>query len=338
VKSRLRALLRTRSGHGRRTVVLPLAALAAGAALVLTFGTNPASAIASPSSCTVPTGTLSPADLPAGTSAVGCSLVGRVVRKNGLGVTVPAPGETVSISRTLASGEGLEFELAVSPDGVITFPLEDGTSDVTTVEAAADPAACSDGKYSTADRKEYGTYNWYIGDGAMPAGLTQSAAAHYFEDAVNNITDSYNDCGLTDTVSAKESYQGTTTYEADINSSGDCTSRDHKSTWDAGNLPSNTVAETCAFTKSMPGVKNDLLEADVRYNTSDYRFTNNPASSCSDLYDVRSVGTHEAGHVFGLKDLGSGHAGLTMYKDSFTCSTAARTLGRGDVLGLRSIY
>ncbi|GLY30805.1 matrixin family metalloprotease [Kineosporia sp. NBRC 101731] len=88
-----------------------------------------------------------------------------------------------------------------------------------------------------------------------------------------------------------------------------------------------------------PGIKNDLLEADVRYNTNDHNFTNNGASgSCSAQYDVRSVGTHEAGHVFGMGHVGSGHDNLTMYTKSFYCDTRARTLGKGDVLGLRSIY
>ncbi|WP_370880927.1 hypothetical protein [Streptomyces africanus] len=38
------------------------------------------------------------------------------------------------------------------------------------------------------------------------------------------------------------------------------------------------------------------------------------------------------GHV------GSGHENLTMYTNSSTCNTKARTLGKGDVLALRSIY
>lgn len=88
----------------------------------------------------------------------------------------------------------------------------------------------------------------------------------------------------------------------------------------------------------MPGVKNDLREADVRYDTTDFGFTNSPTCSCSNKYDIRSVGTYEAGHVFGMGHVGAGHENLTMYINSFKCSTKARTLGKGDVLGLRSIY
>jgi hypothetical protein len=228
----------------------------------------------------------------------------------------------------------------VARDGTISYPTSQTVAPKASagVAALASPSACSDGAYSTNDLKEYGTYNWYIGDGGMPGGLTRSAAQTAFADAINNITGSYNSCGLSDTVGASSSYQGTTTYEADMNASGDCTDRDGQSTWDAGDLPSGTVAQTCWWSVPSPGIKNDLIEADVRYNTHDYNFTNSPTSSCSNLYDIRSVGTHEAGHVFGMGHVGSGHSELTMYTNSFTCTTKARTLGKGDVEGLRSIY
>jgi hypothetical protein len=103
-------------------------------------------------------------------------------------------------------------------------------------------------------------------------------------------------------------------------------------------LKNGVVATTCSWTWPTPGVKNDLREADVRFNTHDYDFTNRVTSSCSNKYDVRSVGTHEAGHIFGLKDIYGSHSNLTMCGSSIECSTRARTLGKGDVLGLRSIY
>ena len=203
--------------------------------------------------------------------------------------------------------------------------------------AAASPGECVDQAYYANDLKEYDVYNWYIGDGGMPGGLSTSAAASAFADAINNITGSTNNCSYSDQVSAQSAYKGTTTYEADINSSGICTDRDGKSTWDAGNLATGTVAATCTYSLSIPGAKNDLREADVRYNTTEYNFDND-MSSCSNAYDIRSVGTHEAGHVFGMGHVGSGHSELTMFTNSFICTAKARTLGVGDVLGLRSTY
>ncbi|MBW8792700.1 MAG: matrixin family metalloprotease [Streptomyces sp.] len=81
-----------------------------------------------------------------------------------------------------------------------------------------------------------------------------------------------------------------------------------------------------------------MREADVRFDTADHDFTNKPTASCSNKYDVRSVGTHEAGHVFGLKDIYGAHDNLTMCGSSILYSTRARTLAKGDVLGLRNIY
>ncbi|MFE6625187.1 matrixin family metalloprotease [Streptomyces sp. NPDC057740] len=198
--------------------------------------------------------------------------------------------------------------------------------------------ACSDGAYTTADQKEYGTYNWYIGDGGMPGGLSRTDAKWAFYDAIDNITESYNNCGYGDSVGAKMNFLSETSREAGIDSSSSCTDNDGLSVWDAGNLKNDVVATTCSWTWPTPGVKNDLREADVRFNTHDVDFTNKPTSSCSNKYDIRSVGTHEAGHVFGLGHVGSGHENLTMYTRSLKCKTIARTLGKGDVLGLRSIY
>ncbi|GGX18083.1 hypothetical protein [Streptomyces lomondensis] len=101
-------------------------------------------------------------------------------------------------------------------------------------DALAAPGARSDGAYSTADRKEYGTYNWYIGDGGMPGGLSRTDAKWAFYDAINNLTDSYNNCGYGDSVGAKTNFLSQTNCEADINSSFKCTDRDELSTWDAG--------------------------------------------------------------------------------------------------------
>ncbi|MFH8470933.1 hypothetical protein [Streptomyces sp. NPDC017991] len=172
----------------------------------------------------------------------------------------------------------------------------------------------------------------------MPGALSRDDAMWAFRDAIDNITDSHNNCGYSDTVGAKANWLAKTSREASVNSTGQCTVQDELSVWDAGNLKSSAVATTCSYTWSMPGIKNDLREADVRFNTHDFDFTNKPTSSCSNEYDIRSVGTHEAGHIFGLGHVGAGHSNLTMYTNSFTCKTIARTLGKGEVLALRGIY
>lgn len=253
-----------------------------------------------------------------------------------------------SVDSSVASSDAADSLTPTTTTGDVALEA-DGTdadasdssegSEVAEVDVAAVPGACSDGTYATADRKEYGIYNWYIGDGGLPAGMSHDDAISVFYDALDAIVRSYNNCGYVDQVDVhRANYLDKTSYEADINTSSQCTARDGLSTWDGGDLKNGVVATTCSWTWPTPGVKNDLREADVRYNTHDYDFTNRVTSSCSNKFDVRSVGTHEAGHIFGLKDVYGAHGNLTMYGSSIECSTAARTLGKGDVLGLRSIY
>ncbi|PKT71396.1 hypothetical protein CW362_19390 [Streptomyces populi] len=75
-------------------------------------------------------------------------------------------------------------------------------------------------------------------------------------------------------------------------------------------------------------MKNDLCEADTRFDTHDNDFTNKPTASCANKYDTRSVGTHEAEHLFGLKDISGAHSSLTMYENSTLRSAKTRTLGK----------
>nr|WP_237330025.1 matrixin family metalloprotease [Streptomyces sp. BA2] len=272
-----------------------------------------------------------------------CEAVGRVVSFGGAGLTVPEPGMGVSVDGLAVSGGPEHFQLEVSADGFITYPGQYETRKA--VESAtslksSDPNACADAAYSIYDYVERDAYVWHIGDGGMPGALSRSAAQIAFLDAINNITDSYNDCGLTDDVSVSQRYSGTTSYEGDYaRGSLTCTERDKVSTWDAGDLNSNVLAGACVWYAIVDGVPADVIEADVRYNTADFDFTNNPRrETCKNKYDMRAVGTHEAGHIFGLAHVSDGHSDLTMYTNSFICNAKARTLGKGDVLGLRRKY
>ncbi|MFI9760824.1 matrixin family metalloprotease [Streptomyces sp. NPDC051963] len=238
----------------------------------------------------------------------------------------------------IADPEGDASEAEADTGAEAVDPADDTSPLMEEVEALSSSAPCSDGAYTKKDLKEYGTYNWYIGDGGMPAGLSRTDAKWAIYDAIDNITDSYNNCGYSDQVGAKTNFLSETSREASINSSSGCGDNDGISVWDAGDLKDSHVAYTCSWHWVYPGAANDLREADVRFNTHDKDFTNVVRSNCSNKFDLRSVATHEAGHVFGLGHVGSGHENLTMYTNSFKCQTTARTLGKGDVLGLRSLY
>ncbi|KRC95322.1 MULTISPECIES: matrixin family metalloprotease [unclassified Streptomyces] len=289
--------------------------------------------------CSLARGELTVEDLPAGSSVLDCPAVGRVVTHDGAGLAVPGPGTTVSVDALTADGSAHGFTLTVAADGTVSYSYEAARTEAVRGGRADAPAPCADTAYATAGRKEYGTYEWFLGDGHLPGGISRAEARQAFEEAVATITASRNDCGLDDRVAARARYLSTTSSKADIDRESRCMRPDGLSVWDTGDLGGDAVATTCSWSRPAPGGgPEELLEADVRFNTHDYAFTDDPSGACTRAYDLRSVATHEAGHVFGLAHSGPGHENLTMFASSFACSTSARTLGKGDVLGLRSLY
>lgn len=97
-------------------------------------------------------------------------------------------------------------------------------------------------------------------------------------------------------------------------------------------LAGGTLAVT--ITWYAPTLGRPALESDAAYNTN-YAW----GFGASGRYDVQGIATHEAGHAFGLGDLyNSADACLTMYGYGYEGDTKSRTLGDGDILGIRHLY
>jgi len=327
----------------RGRLILGGATLLVGSGLVLA---GPAQAAPG---CRLPGGPITTADLPSGSSVIECDAVGRtVVNDDALGVVVPEPGETVQLSvysssdstarNALRSGT---FQVQVTTDGVISYsepPAEaESPASAKSELTAAALNECDDTTYELEGFSEHGTYEWHLNPANAAAGMSADSAKTAVVTSINHMKNTVNNCGYADTVDAASEYQGIVSNRANFNSSG-CGNRDGQSVWDFGGTlpPTEEVAATCSWSAA-----GDLLEADVRFNTNDYNFTTDgTSSSCNDSkYDVMSVATHEAGHVFGLYDLyGDNELNLTMFYRSDTCSNKRRTLGAGDVLGMRALY
>lgn len=196
------------------------------------------------------------------------------------------------------------------------------------------PPPCSDRAYYLMDVGPRQTFRWrYNGDNA-PSSIATSALAA-FKQGIGVITKSTNDCGLGDQVSAAAEYLGRTSRTATL-----CTQRvaDGVNAVDFGPAVSpGVLGLACSEQKSTDNITWRITETDMRFTKAEPWTLKPDAANCSWAYDLVGVAAHEAGHTFGL-DHPYGVGNLTMGAYSSACTGAFRTLGRGDVLGLRALY
>jgi hypothetical protein len=163
--------------------------------------------------------------------------------------------------------------------------------------------------------------------------MSATTAEAALKQAMKNITQSRNDCGLPDEVSASASYLGRTTRGTRIGSSSSCSVTDNHNVVAFGDLSSSTVGFTCWWYQGTRTV-----EADVQLNKNDFSWVV-AGQPCVNSFVVQGVATHEFGHVFGLGHVSqSNHANLTMSTAIYPCDNSDASLGLGDVLGLRAHY
>lgn len=96
-------------------------------------------------------------------------------------------------------------------------------------------------------------------------------------------------------------------------------------------LSSSTIAST--WTWSSGGVAS---ESDAAYNT-DFAWS---SSGQSGRMDLQNIATHELGHTVGMghSTTASGNSCLTMYPSGSLGETQKRTLGDGDINGIKARY
>lgn len=317
----------------------------AGAAISATTLSAPRSMAAS-ISCDLPGGTLTLQTIPKNAQA--CNAVDRVVAHDGMRLRIPPPGYGVG-TEALKPESAVTFTITTAPDDTITYYIDDDPTSgaLSSGLITGGPAACSDSYYNLNDAKRDSQLQWYVGDGSNPAAASDSEFAGALVRAVNHIQDA-NDCSMPDQVSASADYYGTTNRESEfdlVDGGYECESyffQDGYNVVDASNLDNHgdpPVAAACWWMVWSTGYDR-ITSSDIRFNIEDFNFTLTPRSSgCFNDFDVQGVATHEFGHAFGMGHVAEkSHGYLTMSTSLDPCAVGARTLGKGDILGLRDLY
>lgn len=312
---------------------------------------SPAASKEKPAYCK-DTGDLDSADMPKKVLKSECDLSGRVVRKDGLGITVPPAGRMVSAhADNYIDRIPTEFTIVTSEDGQVFDVDPEESASLPLGTATGGPAACDDGGSGSfaraiANPGHYVKINspkgWrYNSSGEQVAGLPS------IRQGQENMRLGNTDCTLITSRpnSTFVEYLGTTATRPNI--TGDllsCTSDDGLSVtaWSSAS-GNNNGAVTCAFAVSDGSVTAvDIL---INSSTTKYIWDDVVQDGCKDVngkrgQDLEGLITHEWGHGYGLAHVSeSTHGNLVMSQFlNGTCNTQERTLGRGDLEGMIAIY
>jgi hypothetical protein len=120
---------------------------------------------------------------------------------------------------------------------------------------------------------------------------------------------------------------------------GTAGSQDGTNTVGWGSIGGSTIAVTYNWASYSTGNYDSLriTETDMKFDSS--KSWSAQSLGVTDRYDVQNIGTHEAGHTFGLGDMyESADSEQTMYGYGSTGETKKRTLEWGDRAGVAALY
>lgn len=258
----------------------------------------------------------------------------------GLRVAAPPAGVGVSVSAITTSGEGLEVVVETDRAGVTrVLGAEAHVARARALDGvAASPGPCRDRSYTLIGFRWSTPWAWRFRASSTPAGMSKAKAEAHLRAAVRSITAARNGCGMPDRVSAKARYLGRTSKKPGVQPGGLCRRTDGHNVVGFGELPLSIAGVTCTWYSLSSRGMGRAIESDVLLNRSQ-GWASNRASCSRDQVILRSIATHEFGHVFGLGHVREAtHGNLTMSEAIGPCDDSAFTLGRGDILGLERLY
>lgn len=246
------------------------------------------------------------------------------------GVPLPPDGVTLQLHADFPAEAPLDvagtaftsLTADVASDGGVTMlsatPAAAGSAPGTHVEECTDPTFVPTGP------------RWYAGDlpvewrfrrGSVPDGLGRFRSQYSLQAAHQVWARAKTVCKSSADVSLRFAFAGSSVRKAGY---------DGVNLVDFGHLGAGALA--MSYTWYQGG---HILEADLRLNRHDYRWTNRPGGK--NRYQVANVGAHEIGHQVGLDDLSDPHGALTMFGRISLGETSKTTLGRGDLRGAAAL-
>ncbi len=260
------------------------------------------------------------------------------VTVDGATVTVPAAGNAVAMVIDRVDADSTTLLVTTSVDGSVAVSDGGETAGPDTAGGAAtesSPHKCADTAYSLLTGAGWqGAYEWRLRQSTTPPELTKTRARNALRASVDTITDANNRCGAADSVSATNTYRGTTRDASNVTSEPACVADpDDQNVTEFGPIGGTGVlAVTCVYT-----TPDRIWHADVRLNTS---FTWWVSGPCNNAIGLKAVATHEYGHAFGVGHVDeTSHRNLTMSTGlNDGCSNFEASLGKGDVRALNALY
>ncbi len=327
-----------------RTLILLSAAIALFAIALATTTRTPAAQTSEGTyeACRSGEETISAPALPETIELGRCPVGERVIRDNGIGTVLPAPGQSIYVEAYTTTGSQ-ELEVTRYEDG--TLELEHVGDETEAAQREPEfgveggPAPCADDHYNNLDRKVYADLKWYFNPRTIPGELSRKGAKRAIQRGTANVTGVHDSCGIPDRVPYRMVYQGATRARAQLDAGGNCSGNDTDTVVSFGTLPQSAMAVTCTITHDEGSHDDRVKWSDIKLNKAHFNWTTR-SRSCKGRYDVESTITHERGHTFGLAHVSeSDHGNLTMSdRSNGPCQSSERSLGRGDARGLNNKY
>ncbi|QQD76154.1 matrixin family metalloprotease [Curtobacterium sp. YC1] len=292
--------------------------------------------------------------------ASGCTTTsGTVVTPDGRTFAIPAPGESVMASSSSAPGARELPDVVVANNGSAGVAVrvdEEWSGSAPAVEqeraehsapatsgaaasaassaAAAAPAAttaastkCTSAAWEPTGYRWASTVKWYYNE----SGQKSTYAKKALRKGANAWTGTISACDRTVTSTASNTYLRLATQKPNLTDQGGCSRNNGYNVMGWGKLPSGVLGVTCVWFDG----NGTAREADQRYATG-FRWSSTETCSGS-RFDTQVVATHEWGHLYGLDHVQTG-TGQVMEPSGGYCQLSSRTLGRGDMTGIDSLY